>query len=455
MQISLISDRSYYPFSRISRILNMYNFKCAVMPSPTDAYALVDGNSFYASCERVFRPDLTGRPIVVLSNNDGCIVARSREAKALGIPMAAPYHTLRAQLNRQRVAVFSSNYALYGDMSRRMMQVIGEFAVEQEIYSIDECFIRLPTLSDAVQYGRDIRRAVYQRVGIPTAVGIAPSKTLAKLANHLAKQERVFRGVFDWRILDAATATAYLEHTEPAEVWGIGRRLAEKLARHGIVNARQLRDASPASLRRHFGVVVERVARELAGIPSLQLEQVAPPKQQILSSRSFARLTGDYDTLRACVGYHVARAAEKLRAQHSAAAMIGVMLRTNPHRSDQAQYHNYHCQALPTPSADTLLLARAALTSLEAIYLKGYAYQKAGVILSGIAPADTPQPDLFAAAPDPRRQALMRTLDTLNRQHGHGTIRLGAEALSNEWRMRQERRSPCYTTRWDQLPRVD
>ena len=418
-------------------------------------FALVDGNSFYCNCERVFRPDLAGRPLVVLSNNDGCIVSRSREASALGLPMAAPYHQLRGLLRRHRVAVFSSNYALYGDMSRRMMQVIGEFAVEQEIYSIDECFLRLPDSIDRRAHGLDIRRSVWRRVGLPCAVGIAPSKTLAKLANRLAKQERAHRGVFDWSQLDAASAAQTLRRTAPGEIWGIGRGLSEQLQRHGIEHALALRDSDPTWLRRRFGVVTERIAHELAGTPSLDFEQIMPDKQQILSSRSFARLTDDRDTLCASIAHHATLAAEKLRAQHCVAAIVGVTLRTNPHRTDLPQYRNYGCTALPQPCDDTLALTGAALAALDSIYQPGYAYQKAGVLLLEIRPTHNTQYDLFAPTPDPRRAALMHTLDNINRRHGRGTLRVGAELLSDEWKMRQEHLSPCYTTRWDQLPRAD
>ncbi|BEV70931.1 MULTISPECIES: Y-family DNA polymerase [unclassified Paludibacterium] len=422
-------------------------------PALRPRFALVDGNSFYCSCERVFRPDLRGRPIVVLSNNDGCIVARSREAKALALPMAAPYHQLRPLLRRHGVAVFSSNYALYGDMSRRMMQVIGEFGDEQEIYSIDECFLRFAGQLDSQQHGQAIRQAVWRRVGIPCAVGIGPSKTLAKLANHLAKQQRSYRGVFDWGWLDEGGAARLLSQTALSDIWGIGRRLAEQLIRHGIPHPQALRERDPHWLRQRFGVIVERIALELAGIPSLELEQISD-KQQILSSRSFAQLTSDLDTLRASIAHHVSRASEKLRAQRSVAALIGVSLRTNPHRQDLPQYHNYCCLPLPQASDDTLLLASVARQALQTIYLPGYAYQKAGVMLLEIRPATRLQYDLFAASPDPRRQQLMQTIDQINRRHGHGTLRLAAEGLSTDWHMRQNQRSPCYTTRWDQLPLV-
>lgn len=417
-------------------------------------FALVDGNSFYCNCERVFRPDLAGRPVVVLSNNDGCIVSRSREASALGLPMAVPYHQVRALLRRHGVAIFSSNYALYGDMSRRMMRVIGEFALEQEIYSIDECFLRLPAGIDAREHGRQIRRAVWRRVGIPCAVGIAPSKTLAKLANRLAKQDRAHRGVFDWNLLDAAAAAQTLRQTALHEIWGIGRGLSEQLLRHGIGHALALRDAEPAWLRRRFGVIPERIALELSGAPGFPFEQNAPDKQQILSSRSFARLLDDRDALRASITHHASLAAEKLRAQRSVAALVGVTLRTNPHRVDLPQYRNYGCQALPQPGDDTLTITRAALAAFDSIHLPGYAYQKAGVLLMDIRPAAHAQYDLFAPTPDPRRGALMRTLDQINRRHGRGTLRLGAELLSDDWHMRQDMRSPCYTTRWDQLPQA-
>ena len=420
--------------------------------TPPARYALIDGNSFFCNCERLFRPDLIGRPIVVLSNNDGCIVARSREAKELDLPMGAPFHPLRAALRRLGVAVFSSNYALYGDISRRMMQVIGEFSPEQEIYSIDECFLRLTGEFDSQTQGRAIRRAVWQRVGIPCAVGIAPTKTLAKFANHLAKQERGYRGVFDWHWLDEHGAARQLERAALTEIWGIGRPLAEQLLRHGITHPRALAEREPAWLRRRFGVVVERIAQELNGLPSLPLEDFAQGKQSILSSRSFSRLTGDIDALRASVAYHAARAAEKLRAQRGVAHLVGVSLRTNPHRQDLPQYRNYCCLALPQPSDDTLAIADTAARALAAIYREGYAYQKAGVMLLEIRPAHRLQYDLFAPLPDGKRQRLMQTIDSINRRHGHGTLRLAAEGLSQDWRMRRAFLSPCYTTSWTQLP---
>ncbi|TDR79764.1 Y-family DNA polymerase [Paludibacterium purpuratum] len=421
----------------------------AVQPA---RYALIDGNSFFCSCERIFRPDLVGRPIVVLSNNDGCVVARSREAVALNLPMGMPFHAQRGWLRRLGVTAFSANYALYGDISRRMMQVVGEFGAEQEIYSIDECFLHLTGQFDSQAQGQAIRHAVWRRVGIPSAVGIAPSKTLAKLANHLAKQERSYHGVFDWDWLGTSGADRQLERIALTDIWGIGRQLAEQLTRNGIATPRALRECDPAWLRRRFGVVIERIAQELAGRPALPQEHLETAKQSILSSRSFSRLTSDPDALRASVAYHVTRAAEKLRAQHSVAALVGVSLRTNPHRQDLPQYRNYCCLPLPQPSDDTLQMTQVAMQALTAIYQEGYAYQKAGVILLEIRPADRVQYDLFAPAPNVKRQQLMQTIDSINRRHGHGTLRLAAEDLSPDWRMRRAFLSPCYTTNWLQLP---
>ncbi|WP_159876363.1 Y-family DNA polymerase [Aquitalea denitrificans] len=417
-------------------------------------FALVDGNSFYTSCERVFRPDLIGRPIIVLSNNDGCVVARSAEAKALDIPAFLPFHQVQQLCRKHRVTVFSSNYALYGDMSRRMMNMLSRFAPLQEIYSIDECFLDVTGIPDLDSHGHRIRQAVWQGLGIPNCVGMGSSKTLAKLANHVAKKRPEWKGVFEWDWLNPREADRLLAEFAVGEVWGIGRRIAEKLALMHIHSALDLKQADPRHIKRKFNVVVERTVAELNGVACLALEDVAPTKQQIISSRSFSRLVHDLPALSASIGHHVARAAEKLRGQGCVAGLMGVSIRTNPFR-DLGQYHGYTCVPLIHPSADTLLLNRAAQAALRAIWRKEFSYHKAGVILMDIGTPAIQQHDLFSPPPDPKRAQLMAAIDKLNRDFGSGTIRLGAEGLSEGWRMRQNMKSPCYTTRIGDVMQVE
>ena len=336
------------------------------------AFALVDGNSFYASCERVFRPDLAGRPIVVLSNNDGCVVARSAEAKALGISGCVPYFRIAGLCRRHGVAVFSSNYALYGDMSRRMMTVLAGHAPAQEVYSIDECLLDLTGVPERSTVARQMREAVLRRVGIPTCVGIGSSKTLAKLANYVAKSRPEWRGVFDWEAVSDRQQEQLLGEIEVSEVWGIGRRLTEQLKRMQILTALDLKRADPGRIRRQFNVVIERTVAELNGMACLSLEDIAPVRQQIISSRSFGELVEDFTTLHASVTHHVARAAEKLRQQHSVAEAIGVTIRTNPHREQDGQHHGWQVVPLVYPGSDTLTLTAAAMQALCQIWRDGY-----------------------------------------------------------------------------------
>ncbi|BAK76484.1 DNA-directed DNA polymerase [Pseudogulbenkiania sp. NH8B] len=414
-------------------------------------FALVDGNSFYCSCERVFRPDLDGKPIVVLSNNDGCVVARSAEAKQLGIKGFVPYFEIAALCRRHEVAVFSSNYVLYGDMSRRMMTVLARWGIEQEVYSIDESFITLDGIPDLRDYTARIRADVLQRVGIPTCVGVGSTKTLAKLANHVAKVHPQCKGVFAWDWLSQHYQDQLMSRMSVGEVWGIGCRIAEKLSHMGITTVLQLMRADPRAIQRQFSVVVERTIAELNGVSCLTLEDVAPDKQQIISSRSFAELVTDFDTLASSISHHASRASEKLRLQHSAARLVGVSIRTNPFREQDLQYHGWTVVPLVHPSADTIEITRAAMAGLRAIYREGFSYKKAGAVLMEIGPAGIDQQDLFAPLPDPRRTALMATMDRVNRDFGHGTLRLASEGLTRDWAMRQEKRSPRWTTCWDEL----
>lgn len=417
-------------------------------------FALVDGNSFYANCERVFRPDLEGKPIVVLSNNDGCVVARSAEAKMLGIKGFLPYFQIADLCRRHGVAVFSSNYALYGDMSARMMQVIGRWGLEQEVYSIDESFITLDGIPALRDYATRLRADVLQRVGIPTCVGIGPSKTLAKLANHVGKVFPKAQGVFAWDWLTPEWQDKLMARIAVGEVWGIGRRLSTQFANMGIHTALDLKQADPKMIRRQFTVVVERTVAELNGVSCLSLEDVSPAKQQIIASRSFGQLVTDFDTLASSLTHHACRAAEKLRRQHSEARLVAVNIHTNRFRAQDPQYNGWLVVPLVHPSSDSVVITSAAMAGLQQVYRDGYHYKKAGIVLMEISEAGREQRDLFTPLPDPRRAALMSTMDHINREYGRGTLRLGSEGIRKDWAMRQEKRSPCWTTRWDELIKV-
>ena len=419
-------------------------------------FALADCNNFYASCERLFAPRLEGQPVVVLSNNDGCVIARSNEAKALGIAMGAPYFKIEELIRRQGVAVFSSNYTLYGDLSRRVMQVLAGFAPRCEVYSIDECFLDFTGLPDDLTvYGLQLVRTVRQWTGIPVSLGIAPTKTLAKLANRLAKKGHGGTGpVLDWARLpapDAALAAIPVE-----DIWGIASRSGAKLRQLGIADALALRNAEPKRLRAVFGVVMERIVLELRGVSCLPLELAPPPRQQIMVSRSFGvRLTAE-DDLRAAVASFMARAAEKLRARQLYAQALNVFIHTSPFDTSRTGYANALTIPLAAPSQDSQLLIRLALLGLAKLYRPGYAYQKAGVLLLDLVPAGMQQATLFAppVAETARSAALMTVIDRINQSFGRQTVRFGSEALSTQWKMRARLKSPAYTTRWDELPRV-
>jgi DNA polymerase V len=417
-------------------------------------FALVDCNNFYASCERVFQPKLEGRPIVVLSNNDGCVIARSNEAKALGIAMGAPYFQIESLARRQGITVFSSNYALYGDMSRRVMQVLGRFAPAQEVYSIDECFLDLAGLPcDLAAYAQDIVCVVRRWTGIPVSIGIGPTKTLAKLANRLAKKGGGPTGpVLDWRHLNAPAAVLAAIPVE--DVWGIAGRWGQRLRQTGIAHARALRDAEPKALRREFGVVMERIVWELRGVSCLPLETIPPPRQQILTSRSFGEKLTALDDLRAAVARFAARAGAKLRAQGLKTQALNVFVQTSPFDPAQPYYANAATLSFAAPEQDTGALIRHALLGLTRIYRPGLAYQRAGVMLLDLLPATREQGALFAPkAGDPARAArLMAALDHINQKYGRETLRYGSEAVSDRGRMRARLKSPAWTTCWQELP---
>ena len=422
-------------------------------------FALVDVNNFYVSCERVFQPELATTPMVVLSNNDGCAVARSNEVKALGVRMGVPWFKMKDLAKQHGIRAFSSNYTLYGDMSNRVALVLRGFSPEIEIYSIDEAFLRIETVAQlyggAVVMGEQIRHRVKQWTGLPVCVGIAPTKTLAKLANHMAKKRPECDGVCDLHALTRPERLSYMADIDVGEVWGVGPRLAPRLKEIGIQSVLDLRNASPKTLRSHFGVVMERVCSELRGISCLELEQVAPSKQQIMSSRSFGHSVEALDELREAVASYVAIAAEKLRRQGSVCAAVHVFVQCNPFRPEEPQNNAGTTVALVALSDDTMALTAAALRGLKTIYRSGFRYKKAGIMLTLLSDKGVQQGNLFDAPADQARSAaLMSAMDEVNRLFGSAMLRSGASGTRQRWSMRSENRSPRFTTRWDELPVV-
>lgn len=431
------------------------------MPAPAGPiYALVDCNNFYVSAERVFNPKLEDRPVVVLSNNDGCAVARSAEAKALGIKMGEPWFQLQPLVKRHGLIGLSSNYTLYGDMSTRVMQVLRNFTPDVEVYSIDESFLRIermrqlwPCLS---VMGKTIRRDVRKWTGIPVCVGIGRTKTLAKLANHIAKRNPQFAGVFDMTTFPEDELGRLLCTIEVGEVWGVGRRIAAKLSEMNIHTVEDLRRVSPKAIRLHFSVVLERTVAELQGISCLALEDVAPPKKQIVSSRSFGQMVMRLDELGEALSTYVSRAAEKLRVQKSVAGALQVFVMTNVFRETDPQYSNGIVIPLSLPTNDTMRLVTAALYGLKRIYKPGYAYKKCGVMLMDLSSQHQRQASLFSQVDDIARHAdaLMSVLDSINAKYGRDTLTVAAAGTHKGWAARAENKTPCYTTRWTELPKA-
>ena len=414
---------------------------------------LVDVNNFYASCERVFDPGLEGRPVVVLSNNDGCIIARSQEAKDLGIPMGEPVHKVKAFLRRERVYVYSSNYALYGDMSARVVAVLKRFTPYLEVYSIDESFLDLTGFADPAAHGRAVKDAVHRWTGLPVSVGTGATKTLAKIANRTAKKDPGLGGVFVMPP-DPGDNDALLGALPADAVWGIGHRLAQRLGKLGVVTALDLKRAEPKFIRSRLGVVVERTVLELRGIPCLDLELTQPDHKGIMVARGFGRRITEYRHIAEAVATYVSRAAEKLRRQDLAANTFTVSLRKSPFDTHRQRYANAAGLTFPEATFDTPAMIAAAGQCLKRIYRPGLAYQKAGVFLDGLEKVGAMQLGLFASIDQNRAGALMRAVDRLNRDWGRDTVRFAAAGTRRPWMMKQKMRSPCYTTRWQDLKRV-
>ncbi|TXL80770.1 translesion error-prone DNA polymerase V subunit UmuC [Pantoea vagans] len=418
-------------------------------------FALVDVNSFYASCETVFRPDLRGKPVIVLSNNDGCVIARSAEVKALSIPMGAPFFKLKDEIRRHKIHVFSSNYALYADMSNRVMTTLEQMAPSVEVYSIDEAFLDLTGVRNCMMlqnFGREVRETIKQNTHLTVGVGIAQTKTLAKLANHAAKKWKQTGGVVDLSNIDRQRKLMALVPVE--DVWGVGRRISKKLNAMGITTAKDLAEQSTWIIRKHFNVVLERTVRELRGESCLALEEFAPTKQQIVCSRSFGSRITEYMDMRQAMCSFAERAAEKLRKERQYCRQIAVFVRTSPHADGEVFYGNQATGKLLTPSNDTRDIIRVAMDSLDRIWVDGHRYMKAGIMLGDFFSQGVAQLSLFDEyQPQANSEALMRVIDGLN-QSGKASLFFAGQGIQKSWSMKRDMLSPAYTTRFADLPVV-
>lgn len=412
--------------------------------------ALVDCNNFYASCERLFQPALRGRPVIVLSNNDGCVIARSNEAKALGVAMGEPWHIVQEKFWREDIVVRSSNYTLYGDLSARVMRVLADFSPELEIYSIDEAFLGLAGFEGRLeQHARQLKSTVQQWTGIPVSVGIAPTKTLAKAANRTAKKNPASGGVC--ALLTETEQTAALGKMDLTDLWGVAGRIAARLGDLNINTPLQLRDADPRFIRERFSVVLERTVLELRGISCIPLEQVSPDRKSVMASRSFGGMVSDLASLREAISSHAARAAEKMRKQNLTATGVTVFLLSNRHRADLPQHNPSKLVHFPVATADSARIVAAACRALDAIYRVGVPYKKAGVLLPELVEAAYVQGDLWTEPDSPARQQLMTAVDALNGRFGRGTLAFGGAPKSAAWHLRKDHVSPHYTTNFAEL----
>jgi len=425
------------------------------MTAANRSIALIDCNNFYVSCERVFNPALKRKPVIVLSNNDGCVIARSQEVKDLGIKMGVPWFKVQNLARHHKIIVFSSNYTLYADMSNRVMKIISEFAPNQEVYSIDECFLDLTGFKHLglTDYGQRIRSTINRLVGLPVCVGVGASKTLAKLANHIAKKCSIFDSVCNLNEITQDTLDLLFSKIKVGEVWGVGRCIEKKLAKLGVNTAFDLKQSSPQALRKQFSVLMERTIRELNGESCIPLEEIAPLKKKLVCSRGFGIPVSSLSELSEAVITYATRVAEKLRRQRSVTAMVYVFIQTDPFKKKDRQYNPGRLIHLTNPTDDTRILINAVLTGLKSIYKPGFSYKKAGVVLDDLLPFSQHQKSLFD---DKEAQAhsefLMQAIDEINDTMGSGTIKFFGEGLKKQWRAKAEKKTRCYTTRIDEIP---
>lgn len=412
---------------------------------------LADCNNFYASCERVFNPALNGKPVVVLSNNDGCVIARSNEAKALGIPMGAPAFEIEELLKKNEVAVFSSNYALYGDMSNRVMNTLAGFVEDIEIYSIDEAFLSFEGFEhyNLTEYGRLISKAAKRNTGIPVSIGIAPTKTLAKVASKLCKKNPENKGAL---VLSSHTEIVNALMRFPVEdVWGIGGKYAFDLKNMGVHTAYDFTQLPCGWVKKRMTVQGLRIWHELQGKPMIELEDAPPAKKNICTSRSFGKMLTEYGDIEEAAANYAANCAEKLRKQNSCANALMVFVHTNQHRKDLAQYARNIVIRLPEASSNSGDIIHYAKCGLKAIFKKGFHYKKVGIIVLDIVPENSIQGNLFYNKDREKNKTLMGVMDLLNKRYGRNQLKMAIQGYNRNWKLRQERLSPNYTTRMTDL----
>lgn len=410
----------------------------------------MDCNNFYASCERVFNPSLNGKPVVVLSNNDGCVIARSNEAKLLGIKMGVPAYQIKELVSTHGVAVFSSNYTLYGDMSGRVMSILAELVPEIEIYSIDEAFINVDGIRDIQSLGTKIVNQVTRGTGIPVSLGIASTKTLAKIANKFAKKYPAYNRLC---IIDTEEkCTKALQLTDIGDVWGIGRRQAAKLEKQGVKTAYDFTQLSGAWVRKNMTVVGERTWKELRGISCMDMESVPPAKKQICTSRSFGKMLTDIDTMAEAIATHASTCAKKLRQQKAYAMSLMVFIHTNNFREDLPQYWKNTVLHLPVPTNDTKEIVHYAMVGLKTIFMQGYQYKKAGVIITEI--TEGAQLGLFDTVDREKRKRLQQAIDNINGEHSQ-LVKLAIQGTGRDWKLKQEQLSARYTTDINQIININ
>ncbi len=418
-------------------------------------FALVDCNNFYASCEKLFRPDLADVPLVVLSNNDGCVVARSKEAKALGIKMAVPAFQIQEQIRAHNIHVFSSNYALYADLSSRVMRTLESLVPRVEVYSIDEAFLDLSgmqAITPLLELGQHIKATIAQHVGMDVCIGVAPTKTLAKLANNAAKKYPQTGGVVD--LSDKARQQRLLQITPVGDVWGVGRKLSKRLESLGIKSALELANFCPKKIRSTFSIVLERTARELNGESCIALEEITATRKQIISSRSFGSNITQLEHMREAIAQYTHRACEKLRQEKQQAKVLTVSVQTSPFASGKQRYSNAATGELIIPSSDTRDLNTLAMQLLERIWREDYSYNKAGVMLADFYAINTYQAELFDNDKlRPNSDKLMHVCDQINNKQ-LGQVFLARQGVNNAWSLKREHLSPAYTTRWEDIPHV-
>jgi len=414
-------------------------------------FALVDCNNFYVSCERAFSPRLEGRPLVVLSNNDGCVVSRSQEAKSLGVKMGVPFFEVRALIEAGELEALSSNYALYADMSARVMSILSQAAPGIEVYSIDECFLDFSGMEakSLVAKAAELRRMVAKSTGIPVSVGLGPSKTLAKLANKIAKDGKERHGVAS--LLDPEERERELARCQAIDVWGIGWRSAEKLSKLGVSSAKDFRDAGDDAVRKALGVCGLRTAMELRGIACVQGEVEEEGRSSVCCSRSFGRAVETLEEIEEAVATYAGLAAERLRDLKQEASAVGLLLETSRFAPEDARYSNSASALLKSPSDSRGVVAEAALKLARRLFRKGYVYKRAGVTLSGLAPAGS-SPSLFDGPDAAKEKGLEKAIDSIKKRYGKDSILRAAEGLAKPWKTKGERRSPRYTRSWEELP---